>query len=184
MEATIDQSIRLRPRHTCEQEHVSQKHVSLSNAILHLTTCARTKHMRMHVGRLVVQWVEIGQYAMDQSIEKLKCKGQPHTCWSHRHLRVPLAAMLNQPMTKEHSLRSKVVDITAGREKLNGLRKNPMRAMHILLTYGPIIQESNQGHSGERGALYALANHATQRFRFQPITNNLEKKDGHGIIIQ
>ncbi len=39
----IDRSIRLRPRRTCEQEHVN-----LSNAILH-NSAARAKHTRTHV---------------------------------------------------------------------------------------------------------------------------------------
>ena len=61
------QSIRPRPRHTCEQEHVS-----LSNAILH-SSAARTKHTRTHVGPysvglMVVQWVVIGEYAMGWSL--------------------------------------------------------------------------------------------------------------------
>ena len=58
----IHQSIRLRPRRTCEQEHLS-----LSNAILH-NSAARAKHARTHDGLLVVQWVVIGQYTMGQSI--------------------------------------------------------------------------------------------------------------------
>ena len=63
----IHRSIRLRPRRTSEQEHVS-----LSNAILH-NSVARAKHMRTHVGLysvglLVVQWVVIGQYAMGRSL--------------------------------------------------------------------------------------------------------------------
>ena len=59
----IHRSIRLRPRRTCEQEHVSH-----SNAIMH-NSVAHAKHTRTHVRLysvrlLVVQWVMIGQYAM------------------------------------------------------------------------------------------------------------------------
>ena len=46
---TIHRSIRLRPRRTCEQDHVS-----LSNAILH-NSAVRGKHMCTHVGHYSVR---------------------------------------------------------------------------------------------------------------------------------
>ena len=53
----IDRSIRLRPRRTCEQEHVG-----LSNAFLH-NSAARAKHTRTHVGPYLsdLRCVVIGQ---------------------------------------------------------------------------------------------------------------------------
>ena len=60
---TIDRSIRLRPRRTCEQEHVS-----LSNAFLH--TLPRMPHTRTHVGLYLsdLPCIMIGQYTMGWSL--------------------------------------------------------------------------------------------------------------------
>ncbi len=58
---------------------------------------------------------------------------------------------------------SKVLDFLQG-GKLEGPDKNPHgtgeNQCTTLLTYGP-SRESNQGHIGEKQALYALAIHAT-----------------------
>ena len=61
---SIDRSSRLRPRRTCEQEHVG-----LSNAFLH-NSAARAKHTRTHVGPYLsdLRCVVIGQYAMGRSL--------------------------------------------------------------------------------------------------------------------
>ncbi len=63
-----------------------------------------------------------------------------------------------QPMTTGDRLRSKVFNFSGGRKKPCGIGENQCTT---LLTHG-LSWESNQGHSGERRALYALATYAIQ----------------------